>query len=112
MNPLSNDPVTILCPVCGTPFPAVGKRRYCRDACRVAAHRRRHQPPPVATTTSLPPPGQPRRPHTVYECGTCGERALGEQRCDSCGTFMHRVGLGGLCPSCDEPHTIDELLNP
>jgi len=37
---------------------------------------------------------------------------LGDQRCDDCGTFMRAVGIGGLCPSCDEPHTIDELLNP
>jgi hypothetical protein len=37
---------------------------------------------------------------------------MSDQRCADCGTFMHRVGLGGLCPCCDEPVTIDELLNP
>ena len=37
---------------------------------------------------------------------------MSDQRCADCGTFMHRVGRGGLCPCCDEPVTIDELLNP
>ncbi len=110
MNPSSNDPVTIPCPVCATPFVPAGKRRYCRDACRVAAHRRRHRTDD--TPEILPPPGQPRRPRTVYQCGGCDERALGEQRCDDCGTFMRSLGLGGRCPCCDEPVTIDELLNP
>jgi hypothetical protein len=110
MIPLSNDPVTIPCPVCATPFEPSGKRRYCRDACRVAAHRRRHQA--TRTEPAVPEAGQSRRARTVYECGSCDGRALGEQRCDDCGTFMRSLGLGGLCPCCDEPVTIDELLNP
>ena len=112
MTPSRNDAVTIPCPVCGTPFEPVGKRRYCRDACRVAAHRRRRATGPDADNDAAPPPRQQRRPHTVYECGTCGERRLGEQRCDDCGVFMTRVGIGGLCPCCDAPLTIEELLNP
>ncbi len=110
-TPSSNDPVTIPCPVCANPFQPAGKRRYCRDACRVAAHRRRHRTPDTPAE-ALPPPGQPRRPRTVYQCGSCGGRALGDQRCADCGTFMARVGIGGLCPCSDEPVTIDELLNP
>jgi hypothetical protein len=110
MIPSSNDPVTIPCPVCATPFQPIGKRRYCRDACRVAAHRRRHRAPD--TPEVLPPAGQSRRTHTVYQCPSCDGRALGEQRCDDCGTFMRRLGPGGLCPGCDEPVTIEELLNP
>jgi hypothetical protein len=47
---------------------------------------------------------------TVYECAACGSRLLGEQRCEECATFMHRIGTGGNCPSCHEPVTIDELL--
>ena len=109
MIPSRNDPVTILCPMCGTPFTASGKRRYCRDACRVAAHRRRHQPDP-RPTEPLPAAGH-RRAHTIYECGTCATRTLGEQRCPDCGTFMARVGYGGLSPCCDEPITLDELLD-
>lgn len=108
MIPSSNDPVTMPCPVCGTAFVAAGKRRYCRDACRVAAHRRRTRQPETAV---IVPPPAPKRPHTIYQCDSCGARLLGEQRCDDCGTFMRAVGIGGLCPSCDEPHTIDELLD-
>lgn len=107
MTPSRNDPVTIPCPVCGTTFVPAGKRRYCRDACRVAAHRRRRRPADIAA--AIPPP-TPRRPLTVYECDSCGTRLLGEQRCSDCGTFMRRLGVGGTCPCCDEPITIEELL--
>jgi rubrerythrin len=48
----------------------------------------------------------------VYECDGCGERALGSQRCDSCGTFMRKVGLGGLCPACDHPVAASDILDP
>ena len=110
MNPSSNDPVTIPCPVCQTMFLPAGKRRYCRDACRVAAHRRRQQPPDEPEIVL--PARQPRSSLTVYQCANCDTRTLGQQRCTDCGTFMNRVGPGGLCPCCDEPVTIDELLTP
>lgn len=109
MIPSSNDPVTIPCPVCATPFEVSGKRRFCSDNCRVTAHRRRHQSEPIDT---VPVPAKThRKASTVYECASCEARALGEQRCNDCGSFMNRVGYGGLCPCCDEPVTIDELLN-
>jgi hypothetical protein len=110
VNPSGNDSVTIPCPVCATPFIPAGKRRYCRDACRVAAHRRRTRTGPELVP--LPAPPRPRRPVTVYECDTCGARLLGSQRCDECGTFMRRIGVGGHCPCCDEPVSVEELLNP
>jgi rubrerythrin len=47
---------------------------------------------------------------TVYKCDGCGVRAIGEQRCEICGTFMRKVGPGGQCPHCDEPVTVSELL--
>lgn len=97
------------CPVCATRFEPSGRRRYCSDTCRVTAHRRRHQPQP-APTGPLPTAGN-RRTHTIYECGTCGTRALAEQRCKDCSTFTTRVGYGGHCPNCEEPVTLDELLN-
>jgi hypothetical protein len=106
--PSGNDPATIPCPVCATAFIPAGKRRYCRDACRVAAHRRRTQTTRPPTIVPDPPP--PRRPHTIYQCDRCDTRQLGEQRCEDCGTFMHRLGYGGLCPCCDEPITTNELL--
>lgn len=98
------DGVMITCPVCGGSFDPVGRRRYCSDACRQAAYRRRLDPPPLTPV--------PARPATVYECDGCGQRLLGQQRCEECGTFMHRIGSGGHCPSCDEPVAIDELTSP
>jgi hypothetical protein len=108
-TPSRHDDVTITCPVCHHPFTPSGRRRFCTDACRAAAYRRRrdaNQPPlPV-------PPARPRQPITVYECSDCGARALGEQRCDDCSTFMRRIGYGGNCPCCDEPVAVAELLQP
>jgi hypothetical protein len=108
-SPRRDDSVTTnTCPACGQPFTPSGRRRWCSAACKQAAWRRRNTPakpePPV-------PPAGRKRAITVYECDTCGDRALGSQRCDDCGTFMHAAGIGGLCP-CGEPVTIHELLPP
>ncbi len=56
MNPLSNDTVTIPFATCGTLFTPAGKRRYCKDACRVTAHRGGQQPwiPPVVLPAAAP----------------------------------------------------------
>jgi hypothetical protein len=40
----------------------------------------------------------------------CEQRYLGAQYCSECSTFCVRLGPGGLCPHCDEPLTIAELL--
>ncbi len=97
-----------VCPVCQRRFTPAGRRRFCSDACRKAAWRRRHQPPTAAIVV---PPPRPRRPVTVYACPSCQARYLGEQRCQDCGVFCHRVGLGGACPSCDEPVAVADLLS-
>lgn len=110
MSPSSNDAVTIPCPACASPFEPIGKRRYCSNACRVAAHRRRHRTPDAPEP--LAPARESRRVHTVYECPTCDGRVLGEQRCEECNTFMRSLGLGGLSPCCGDPITVEELLNP
>ncbi len=102
-----HDVVTMSCPVCQHPFAPVGRQRYCSDACRAAAYRRRRDAGQVPVVV---PPVQPQRPITVYECDGCGTRSVGEQRCDECRTFMRRVGVGGCCPSCDEPVALAELL--
>lgn len=104
--PSRNDPVTPACSICGGLLPAGRLRITCSDACRQAAWRRRHQPP---VSPPALPPAQPRKPHTVYQCPNCDTRLLGEQRCD-CGTFMRRLGPGGLSPCCGEPVTFEELL--
>ena len=96
--PSRDDAATVLCPLCHNAFSAAGRALYCSDACRKTAWRRRHQARPSVIV--VPARGRPRRPITVYECAGCGTRALGQQRCDTCGAFSTRVGLGGLCPHC------------
>lgn len=98
--------VTTPCPLCERPFTPVGRQRVCSAACRQAAWRRRH-PTPLAPI----PPRAPRAA-TVYECPACNTRFLGQQRCDDCQLFCRRVGPGGLCPQCDEPIALADLLIP
>ncbi len=96
-----------ICQCCQHPIPTGHGRLYCSPRCRQAAYRRRHtptnQPPPL-------PPARPRRDATIYTCPDCDTRTLGEQRCPDCNTFTRRLGLGGHCPHCDEPVTVEELL--
>ncbi len=92
---------------CQHPIPAGHGRRYCSPRCRQAGYRRRHtttpQPPPL-------PPTRPRRDTTIYACPDCDTRTLGQQRCPDCNTFTRRLGPCGHCPHCDEPVTVNELL--
>ncbi len=106
-TPSCHDGVTMTCPICQDTFTPVGRQRYCTDACRAAAYRRRRD---TGSTSVVVPKAQPRRPITVYECDICGGRALGNQRCEECGTFMRRIGIGGICTSCEEPISVTELL--
>jgi hypothetical protein len=103
-----DDGTTVTCPVCQQSFARQGKRQWCSDACKAAAWRRRRQAAPPRVVL---PPARPRRPITVYECEGCGARAVGQQRCEECGTFMRKLGLGGPCPHCDEPVAVTELLD-
>ena len=106
-SPSRHDAVTMTCPICQHPFTPSGRRTFCSAACRAAAYRRRRD---TRQAPIIIPSAQPRRPITVYECDTCGTRAVGEQRCPDCATFMRRVGTGGNCPHCDEPITVAELV--
>ncbi|WP_298446326.1 hypothetical protein [Ferrimicrobium sp.] len=108
-SPLRHDSVTMTCPVCGNSFGLSGRRTYCSDACRALAYRRRRDMGGIQPVTV--PKSRPRPEITVYECDTCGERSLGEQRCSECHTFMTRVGIGGHCPSCEEPIAIVDLID-
>ncbi|MGH8303449.1 MAG: hypothetical protein ACRET5_18515 [Steroidobacteraceae bacterium] len=107
-NPSRDDAATAACPVCKERFNPSGRRRYCCDGCRRKAWARRHQRP-VAPVV-VPAPGRPRRPVTVYECDGCGTRALGDQYCEGCRSFMRRVGVGGHCPECDAPVAVSDLI--
>jgi hypothetical protein len=113
VSPPRNDIVTTspatgtLCPVCWKPFARVRRQRYCSPACRQSAFRTRTQTP---LATSLPTPAFRRKDITVYTCPDCEARYLGEQWCHDCNTPCTRAGVGGLCPACEEPVTVDDLL--
>lgn len=104
-TPWPEDAQTMRRPVCDRQFVCSGRRRYCCGGCRRKVWARHHSP---ATLLVVPAPVVSRRAVTVYERG-CAERALGVQRCDSCGGFMRRVDLGGGCP-CDAPVAAAELI--
>jgi hypothetical protein len=107
-TPSRDDPATMTCPTCQTQFTPTGRQRYCGTPCRKTAFRRRHQHP---STTVVVPTARPRRQMTIYECPTCGERLLGEQRCQQCHVFTRRIGIGGPCPNCYEPVALADLLD-
>lgn len=100
------------CLLCGGPTRSA-RAAYCDDACKQRAFRLRHQSLTSVDLDQLRRDLQRRRTlvaHTIYECSTCGERALGERRCQECGLFGRAVGLGGTCPGCDETLLLTELL--
>ena len=103
MSSVRDDTATTVCPVCATRFEPVGRQRFCSIGCRQQAWRRGRSAPiePVVARTD-----------TVYVCPDCDARYLGEQRCDECNTWCRRLGPGGLCPCCDEPIVITDLLSP
>ena len=92
----------MICGQCGARFASVGRRRWCSDACRQAAFR---------TRRAAPRPAQPAKADTVYECPSCEVRYLGEQRCQECNVFCRSLGAGGLCPHCDEPLAITDIVD-
>ena len=100
----------LLCPVCWTPFTKVGRRRYCTEACRKTAWTRRHTTA-VKVAEPIVPQGIRRRDVTIYACPTCDARYHGEQWCHDCNQPCTRVGLGGLCPHCDQPVAISDLID-
>jgi len=108
-NDHRNDSRTVVCAACSQTFPPTGRARWCSNACRQAAWRRRHRAP-TAPGAELPPPTSPARDTTVYECPNCDARYLGQQYCDDCHTFCRRLGRGGLCPHCDQPVAVPDLV--
>jgi hypothetical protein len=106
--PSHNGSVTDRCLVCGGSLPPGRPRTTCSDRCRQTAWRRRHQSSPLPVKNL--PTARRIKDHTVYQCPACDTRLLGQQRCDDCNIFCRRLGPGGQCPCCDEPITIEELL--
>jgi hypothetical protein len=100
------------CVVCGAPGPS-RRAQYCSDACKQRAYRWRQ--------AARPAPDLPGRQaelkclralaaQTLYECPLCGARYLGLQRCPECQRFCRALGLGALCPHCEEPLLLAEVL--
>ena len=98
------------CPSCLRSFVRQGRQAYCTAACRQKAYRQR-----TITTqirAAIPsPPQRNRRQMSVYQCPDCEQVLLGEQWCPDCQRPCHRLGLGGNCPYCAEPVTVDQLLD-
>ncbi len=67
-------------------------------------------PPATAIPALLVGPGRSRRQDTVYTCTECDQRYLGQQWCPDCCRPCTRTGTGGLCPACDHPVTLDDLI--
>ena len=108
MNPVRDDNETtsvaaLPCPVCGTSFRRVRRQVYCSPACKQVAWRARRRPGPRA-------PVPRRREATVYQCGECDARYLGEQWCAECVRPCRSLGAGGSCAHCGDVLTIEELL--
>ena len=104
--PSSDVSVTASCVACAGPLPSGRARQYCSPACRQDAYRRRHQP---ARPSANLPARRSRRDVTVYACGECESRYLGEQWCPDCNRPCQRLGAGGTCPSCEEVILSEEL---
>jgi NAD-dependent dihydropyrimidine dehydrogenase PreA subunit len=99
------------CLMCGGPRPSP-RARYCTRACQQRSYRLRHQTPTLDLSSVLKAIQRRKAlvAHTIYECGACGERFLGERRCGDCNVFTRAVGVGGVCPECDTTVLIDALL--
>lgn len=106
----AQDPSRALCPLCWTPFTRIRRQLYCTDACRKTAWARRRSATRPTAETLVPQPTR-RRDITIYTCTTCETRYYGTQWCHDCNQPCTRVGLGGLCPHCDEPVAISDLLH-
>jgi hypothetical protein len=108
--PASATGTTMACPVCASPFAPIRRQRYCTPACRQAAWRARRADP-TPHPAALAPPRTHRRDITVYQCPDCDTRYLGQQWCHDCNRPCIRVDLGGLCPECEEPITIQDITD-
>jgi hypothetical protein len=99
-------------PVCQATLTSA-RARYCSDACTQRAYRRRQTdgtPLDLDALTADLRSRQARVTRAVYACPSCETRFLAEPRCPACHVFCCRLGLGGLCPHCDDPVTLAEIL--
>ncbi len=99
------------CPICGAEFIRSRRQRYCSPACRQAAWRARHTPTMAPSDHDDLLAVRPRREITVYACTECEQCYLAEQWCPDCQRPCRHVDLGGLCPHCDQPVAIIDLID-
>ncbi len=99
------------CVMCGGNLPS-RRAHYCKRACQQRSYRLRHTTPTVDLTSVRKTLQRYKAlvAHTIYECGGCGERFIGERRCENCNLFCGALGVGGSCPECDTPVLLDDLL--
>ena len=94
------------CLMCKGPRPSA-RARYCTRACQQRSYRLRHQTPTL-DLTSLRKTLQRRKAlvaHTINACGGCGERSLGERRCDTCTASLVRSAWAARAQSAI-PHSL------
>ena len=48
--------------------------------------------------------------HTVYECSVCGERSVGERRCEECNVFTGPWVSAATALNVSEPILLADLL--
>ena len=75
--------------------------RFCSQACRALAAKARQPRAHLASVASAA---------TVYYCPSCHTKTLGDDHCPACDRYRRSLGLGGLCPCCDQPVALQELL--
>jgi hypothetical protein len=103
MGTHSDDDDLKLCECCGD-RPATWGRRYCSEACRRLAFRSRYPRPLEAHLSHVFAKG------TVYYCPGCKTRYFGVERCEPCDRYCRSLGIGGLCPCCDAPVALQDLV--
>ena len=103
------EPALARCADCGRDFQRRGRARFCSQRCRQRAHRGR-QAEPAAQNLARTAVKARTRTVSVYECGRCQERYLGEQQCPDCHVFGRSLGYGLACPACGDVIVLNELL--
>ena len=104
---------TRTCPMCDAVLSNT-RATFCSAACKQRAFRMRQQQSVVPTEAMIRQQLKRQRilaTHTVYECPSCQERFVGERRCPSCQLFCRALGVGGRCPTCDDPILLSDLLD-
>jgi hypothetical protein len=104
--------VACACLVCDAPLSS-SRATYCSAACKQLAfrlRRRRRTTPDLSIVRMQLKRQRLLVAYTIYECPSCQERFLGEQRCPSCQLFCRALGVGGQCPECDHAILLTELI--